>query len=118
MLYCIDEHLFGSYILTVIATAALFCVGPGDIMLGMLLIILSNIGFSYSESFVSSFLPGLGPSADLGKISGYAWGLGYFGGLISMAILICSVFFFIAVVIVLFVNEERGKMVACEHAGE
>ncbi len=27
----------------------------------MLLIVLSNVGFSYSESFVSSFLPGLGP---------------------------------------------------------
>ena len=75
------KFLFGSYLLTVIATAALFFVSPGDIILGMLLIILSNIGFSYSESFVSSFLPGLGPPEDLGKISGYAWGLGYFGGL-------------------------------------
>lgn len=80
------KFLFGSYILTVIATAALYFVGPGDIILGMLLIILSNVGFSYSESFVSSFLPDLGPPEDLGKISGYAWGLGYFGGLISTAI--------------------------------
>jgi UMF1 family MFS transporter len=82
------KFLFGSYILTVIATAALYFVGPGDIVLGMLLIILSNIGFSYSESFVSSFLPDLGPPEDLGKISGYAWGLGYFGGLISAAVVI------------------------------
>jgi UMF1 family MFS transporter len=80
------KFLFGSYLLTVIATMALYFVDPGDIILGMLLIILSNIGFSYSESFVSSFLPGLGPPEDLGKISGYAWGLGYFGGLISTAI--------------------------------
>ncbi|HAR49233.1 ABC transporter permease [Smithella sp. SCADC] len=82
------KFLFGSYILTVIATAALYFVGPGDIILGMLLIILSNVGFSYSESFVSSFLPDLGPPEDLGKISGYAWGLGYFGGLISAAVVI------------------------------
>ena len=82
------KFLFGSCILTVIASAALYFVGPGDIILGMLFIILSNIGFSYSESFVSSFLPGLGPPEDLGKISGYAWGLGYFGGLISTAIVI------------------------------
>jgi MFS transporter, UMF1 family len=80
--------LFGSSILTVIATAALFFVGPGDIILGMLLIILSNVGFSYSESFVSSFLPDLGPPEDMGKISGYAWGLGYFGGLLSTAAVI------------------------------
>jgi UMF1 family MFS transporter len=82
------KFLFASYLITVIATSALYFVGPGDIALGMLLIILSNVGFSYSESFVSSFLPGLGPSEDLGKISGYAWGLGYFGGLLSTAIVI------------------------------
>lgn len=82
------KFLFGSYLLTVIATAALYFAGPGDIMMGMMLIILSNIGFSYSEAFVSSFLPGLGPPEDLGKISGYAWGLGYFGGLISTAMVI------------------------------
>lgn len=78
--------LLGSCILTVIATASLYFVHPGYIIPGMILIILSNIGFSYSESFVSSFLPGLGPPKDLGKISGYAWGLGYFGGLMSTAI--------------------------------
>ncbi|MEN6490181.1 MAG: MFS transporter, partial [Smithella sp.] len=37
---------------------------------------------------------------------------------LQKAILVCSVFFFIAVVIVLFVNEERGKMGARQHAGE
>lgn len=82
------KFLFASCMLTVLATAALYFVRPGDIILGMLLIILSNIGFSYSESFVSSFLPGLGPPEDLGKISGYAWGLGYFGGLLSTAVVI------------------------------
>lgn len=82
------KFLFGSYILTVIATAALYFVHPGDILLGMLLIVLSNVGFSWSESFVSSFLPDLGPPEDLGKISGYAWGLGYFGGLLSAAAVI------------------------------
>jgi len=82
------KFLFGSYLLTVFATAALYFVEPGAIILGMLLIILSNVGFSFSESFVSSFLPDLGPPEDLGKISGYAWGLGYFGGLLSTALVI------------------------------
>ncbi|HNW29105.1 MAG TPA: MFS transporter [Spirochaetota bacterium] len=82
------KFLFGSYLLTVLATAALVFVSPGSIILAMVLVILSNIGFSYSESFVSSFLPDLGPPEDLGKISGYAWGLGYFGGLSSTAIIL------------------------------
>ena len=80
------KFLFSSYILTVIATAALYFVRPGYIIPGMVLIILSSVGFSYGEAFVASFLPGLGPPQDLGKISGYAWGLGYFGGLASTAI--------------------------------
>jgi len=82
------KFLFASCLLTVSATAAFYFVGPGEVILGILLIILSNVGFSYSESFVSSFLPGLGPPRDLGKISGYAWGLRYFGGLTSTAIVI------------------------------
>lgn len=82
------RFLFGSCVLTVAACADLYFVDPGDIILGMILIILSGIGFSYSETFISSFLPGLGPPEDLGKISGYAWGLGYFGGLASTAIVI------------------------------
>jgi MFS transporter, UMF1 family len=82
------KFLFASTILTVAASAALYFVFPGDVVFGMLCIILSNIGFSLSESFVSSFLPHLGPPGDLGKISGYAWGLGYFGGLSSTAIVL------------------------------
>ena len=77
------KFLFLSYLLTIVATAALFFIKPGYYQLGMILIILSNFGFATGESFVSSFLPELGPPQDLGKISGYAWGLGYFGGLLS-----------------------------------
>ena len=82
------KFLFASYVLTIIATASLYFVKPGYVITGMILIMLSNIGFSYSEAFASSFLPGLGPPEDLGKISGYAWGLGYFGGLASTAIVL------------------------------
>lgn len=82
------KFLFASCWITAGTTAALYFVAPGDVLLGMSLIVLSNVGFSYSEAFISSFLPGLGPPEDLGKISGYAWGLGYFGGLASTAIVL------------------------------
>ncbi|NLD37244.1 MAG: MFS transporter [Desulfatiglans sp.] len=82
------RFLFMSWLLTVFTTAALYFVRPGLIIPCMILIIISNIGFSYSEAFVSSFLPGLGSPEDMGKISGFAWGLGYFGGLASTAIVI------------------------------
>lgn len=77
------KFLFASYLLTVVTTAMLYFVAPGWIMLGVLLIILSNFAYSIGEGFVASFLPGLGPPEDLGKISGFGWALGYVGGLVS-----------------------------------
>jgi len=77
------RFLFGSYLLTVAATALLYFVAPGYVLLGVLLIIVSNFGYAMGESFIASFLPGLGPPEDLGKISGFGWALGYVGGLVA-----------------------------------
>lgn len=82
------KFLLYSYIVTIIATGLLYFVSPGMVILGVGLVIISNFGFASGEDFVSAFLPELGEPEDLGKISGYAWGLGYFGGLISTAIAI------------------------------
>ncbi len=80
--------LAGSWLLTVLGTASLYFGTPEHVWLAMLLIVISNYGFSVGESFTSSFLPELGPTESLGKISGFAWGLGYFGGLVSTAAVI------------------------------
>lgn len=77
------RFLFSSYLLTVVTTAALYFVAPGYAMLGVLLLIISNFGYSIGESFIASFLPGLGPPEDLGRISGFGWALGYIGGMAS-----------------------------------
>jgi hypothetical protein len=70
------RFLFASYLLTVVATAALYFVAPGYALLGVLLLIVSNFGYSIGEAFIASFLPDLGPPEDLGKISGFGWALG------------------------------------------
>ena len=85
------RFLFGSYVLTVVATALLYFVSPGYALVGMVLVIVSNYGFAVGESFTSSFLPDLGPAEELGKISGYAWGLGYVGGIASTALVLRAV---------------------------
>lgn len=79
------RFLMASWLLTVAATALLGIAGPGQVALAMGLLLLSNFGFASGESFASSFLPELGPPETLGRISGMAWGLGYFGGLLSTA---------------------------------
>jgi UMF1 family MFS transporter len=85
------RFLFGSYVLTVAATAMLYFVSPGHVLVGMVLVVVSNYGFAVGESFTSSFLPDLGPTEELGKISGYAWGLGYVGGIACTALVLAVV---------------------------
>lgn len=85
--YCAakKKFLFASYILCVFTTFALFWVeGSSSYWLAFALIVLSNFGFASGENFASSFLPYLGTREELGKISGYAWGVGYFGGIASV----------------------------------
>ncbi len=83
--------LFAVTVGTVLATSALWFVGPGDVALAMVAIVVGNTCFALSEAVVASFLPDLGPPESLGRLSGYAWGLGYLGGLISTAVVLASV---------------------------
>jgi UMF1 family MFS transporter len=82
------RFLFASYVCTVISTACLYFVTPGQIWLGVALIIISNFGYAVGQSFIAGFLPGLGPPDKLGRISGFGWALGYVGGLISTGIVL------------------------------
>lgn len=68
----------------VLFTALLATVGPGDIVLGMALVILATIMFHTGENLIAAFLPEIAPQADMGRISGYGWALGYLGGLVVL----------------------------------
>ncbi len=82
------RFLFYSYSLTIISTTLLYFVEPGLVVLGVILIIISNFAYAIGENFIASFLPSLGPPKDLGKISGIGWSLGYVGGLFSAGFVI------------------------------
>lgn len=70
----------------VVTTAALALAGPGSLAFAVLLIILSNTFFAYGESLTAAFLPELARPAALGKVSGWGWGFGYFGGMLALGI--------------------------------
>lgn len=70
----------------VIATAALGTVGPGDVALAVLLIIVSNTFYSVGESLIAAFLPELARPHAMGKVSGWGWGLGYAGGMLALGV--------------------------------
>ncbi|HNZ96650.1 MAG TPA: MFS transporter [Thermoanaerobaculia bacterium] len=76
--------LFATYALCVAGTAGLWYVRPGAIALGLLLFVVSNVAFSLGENLVGAFLPEISTPANVGRISGFGWGLGYLGGLASL----------------------------------
>jgi len=75
-------------LVTVIATVLLYFVGPGDIILAMLLYILGLTGFELGYVFYNAFLPEVSTPQTVGRVSGWGWGVGYVGGLLCL--LACS----------------------------
>jgi UMF1 family MFS transporter len=78
--------LFLSAVGCVLFTGLLYFVGPGDLWLAVVLIILTNFFFGCGENLIAAFLPELARSNALGKVSGWGWSLGYIGGLISLGL--------------------------------
>jgi UMF1 family MFS transporter len=72
-------------------TAALALVDAGDIVLAMMLVIAATVMFSSGENLIAAFLPEIAPAKDMGRVSGYGWALGYFGGLLVLALCLAYV---------------------------
>ena len=68
----------------VAGTAGLAAVGPGDVLLAMALILVSNTAFGLGENLIAAFLPRLVPAARLGRASAFGWTIGYVGGLVTL----------------------------------
>jgi UMF1 family MFS transporter len=83
---CKKQFLLISTIGCVVSTALLAVVGAGDIGLAMVLVIVSAVMFAVGENLIAAFLPEIVPEEKMGKMSGYGWSLGYFGGLLTLAI--------------------------------
>jgi UMF1 family MFS transporter len=70
----------------VLATAMLALAGPGDLWLAIAAIVVSNIFYSYGESLNAAFLPELARRDALGRVSGWGWSFGYFGGMLTLGL--------------------------------
>ena len=70
----------------VLATALLARVGPGDLWLAVAAIVVSNVFYSYGESLTAAFLPELARREALGRVSGWGWSFGYFGGMLTLGL--------------------------------
>lgn len=73
-------------LLTAFATAALWFARPeaASVPLALVMAALATFGFEVGTVFYNAMLPDLAPPGRIGRISGWAWGLGYFGGLVCL----------------------------------
>ena len=107
----------------ILATSLLYFVGPGDVVLGLALLIVANIGFEAGLIFYDSFLPEITKPKNFGRVSGYGYAMGYLGSLSSLLILmpliqmemisesfpVAALFFFIFALPTLILLKEHKK---------
>ena len=72
--------------LCVAGTAALALAGPGELWLALPILVVATIAFSSGENLIAAFLPEIADKDNMGRISGYGWSLGYFGGLLTLGL--------------------------------
>lgn len=83
-------------LLCVVPTALLWFAVPdpswSNILLVLGLVVIANVGFEITLVFANAMLPAIAPAHMIGRISGWAWGLGYVGGLFCLVLsLVCLV---------------------------
>ncbi len=83
------RFVIATTMICVAATALLTFVRPSQpnaVFLALTLFVIANVMFEMGIVFYNSFLPDITTQDRIGRISGYAWGLGYAGGLMCMVV--------------------------------
>lgn len=75
----------------VAGTAALGLAGGGDLRIAVAAMLVSNVCYSYGESLTAAFLPELARADSMGRVSGWGWSFGYFGGMLSLGLCLAYV---------------------------
>lgn len=73
-------------LLCIVSTALLYFTGPGTIFYAIVIFIIANVGFESGLVFYDSFLPEITTPKNYGRVSGYGFGMGYLGSLVTLAI--------------------------------
>ena len=83
--------LFVFSALYVVGVGGLWGAAPGlaDPTPVLAFLVVALIGAEFAGVFTNSLLPELGTKEEIGRISGSGWAMGYWGGLVSLAIVLC-----------------------------
>ncbi|NLW13455.1 MAG: MFS transporter [Trueperella sp.] len=76
-------------LLTALITACLFFVSPGEtqLWLGLFLLAAGNIAFESGSVVYNAIITDISSPSNVGRVSGFGWGLGYLGGIVLLLIL-------------------------------
>lgn len=74
--------------LTILTTAGLWWVRPDPayVPLALWLVAVGTVAFELANVFYNAMLPAVAPPSYLGRVSGWGWGVGYFGGLACLVV--------------------------------
>lgn len=77
--------------ISIVFTALLFFVGPGDVLTGMLFFILAEIGYRGAQVFYDALLVDVSTPETIGYISGKGWAVGMLGGVACLLIVLLPI---------------------------
>lgn len=113
-------------LICILSTSLLYFVNQGNVLSGLILFILANIGFEAGLVFYDSFLPEITKPKNYGRVSGYGFAMGYLGSFTTLAIiypfiqkqmireifpLSALIFLIFAIPLFLFIKDSRKKVV-------
>lgn len=77
-------------LLSCAATACLWFVAPEHdyLLLALTLVLLANVCNEIAQAFYNAMLPDLAEQDQLGRWSGWGWGLGYIAGIVALALIL------------------------------
>ncbi|MEE2953674.1 MAG: MFS transporter [Bacteroidota bacterium] len=68
----------------ILFSGLLFFPQEGDVYIALIFFVIANISFEMATVFYNSYLPDLATKNNIGRVSGFAWGFGFIGGLLAL----------------------------------
>lgn len=78
------QVLLFSTVICVFATALLANTGAGTVWWAVVFLLISNYAYGVGETVIAAFLPEIARREALGRVSGWGWGFGYLGGMLTL----------------------------------
>lgn len=82
-------------LIVVASIAALVLVAPEQqyLMLGLVLLAIGTVAFEFASVSYNAMLSQISTNKNVGRVSGFGWGMGYIGGIVLLAILLVGFIF-------------------------